>query len=63
MSGVIRLLPPHDFMAYTETAKVLSDSQNCEESVAACNAPRRGGVVLETRTKFVIACQQPIFEV
>jgi hypothetical protein len=49
-------------MAYTEAAKVLSGSQNCEDSVAAWNALRCGGAVFETRTKFVID-YQPIFEV
>lgn len=54
--------PAHDIMAYTEAAQVLSGSQNGEDSVAASNAPRCGGAVLETRTKFIIACQ-PIFKV
>jgi hypothetical protein len=49
-------------MAYTEAGKVLPDSQNCEDSVAAWNALRCGGVICGTTTKFVIAWQ-PIFEV
>jgi hypothetical protein len=57
MSGDVRLLPPHDFKAYTEAAKGLSDSQKCDDSHPVHNAPRCGGVFQETTVKFVVACQ------